>query len=184
MIATIAIVSNTGEDAINNIENQMYLLNCPLPIYEGVVLNNTDITIEGFAVVYNITHNVDINGFTTGNDQDKAGTKFICSIDELSPAPFGVLETPRQYGITLFGFIPYGQLGFVSDWLGTSFGRLQAGFTLISFFVTPANFNILGYGLGDIGGVALMFVIGIYAMCYIFIGLWIYKTVSPFSGAS
>lgn len=172
----LAIVSNTSQSALVEIEDEIYLMNCPLPIYEGVA---TNVAISGFAVLYDIEHNKDINGNTTTNDAEKVGTEFDCNADG---GLFGVSTTIRQYGVTLFDFIPYGFVGFLSDWFSHTFENGGALFRLISFFISPLNFNILGITIADLSGMALLMVIGIYAFCYICIGVMLYKVLSPFSG--
>lgn len=179
----LAIVSNVNQTSINNIEDQIFLMNCPLPIYEGVASGNpvtlTPINITGFSVEYFILHNRDINGNSTSNDQDKVGTEFDCNANN---GLFGASVTTRQYGITLFNFIPYGFVGYLADWLSHTFENLSALFVLISYFISPLNFNILNITIADLSGIALFFVIGIYAFCYVSIGIMLYKVLSPFSG--
>lgn len=176
-LAVLGIVSNSSAESIDVIQGQMFIMNCPLPIYNGVATLDPIAPFNGFALNYTVTSNPDI---TT----DFNGTKFECTYDPLSAPPhLGANTVIYNYGATtFFGTIPYGWLGYLSDTLGNIFGRLQAMFTLISFFVAPTNFNILGYSLTDLGGFALMFVIAIYAFCYIAIGAFLYKTLSPFSG--
>lgn len=144
----------------------MYLMNCPLPVYQG---NVTNLNIDGFSVTYNVTY----------SSSNSTGSLFECYT---TGNLFGVNEIVKDYGATAFGAIPYGWLGYTADSLTILFQRVQALFTLISFFISPTNFNILGYTIADISGIALMFVIAIYALCYISVGAWLYKTFSPFSG--
>lgn len=166
-LGILAIISNVGEDSINNIQDQMFLSNCPLPIYAGVANLNT---INGFAINYTVTYSASNN----------TGTYFEC---QASGGLFGVNTVIKDYGATLFDFIPYGWLGYIADFLTSLFQRLYAVFTLLSFFIAPTNFNILGYTLDDLSGIPLMVVIMVYGISYIFIGSWLYKTVSPFSGS-
>lgn len=172
----LAIVSNISQASLDNIQDQIFLMNCPLPIYEGIARN---VTITGFAITFDIEHNIDINNNSTTNDQDKVGTEFDCSAED---GLYGVNVGARQYGITLFSFIPYGQIGYLSDWLSHTFENLGALFNLISLFISPLGFNILGITISDLSGFALLMVIGIYAFCYVCIGVMLYKVLSPFSG--
>lgn len=167
----LAFISNTSAESIDNIEEQMYLMNCPLPIYDGIATLDS---IDGYAVNYTVSY---------GNGTNNEGTRFICSIDSITDN-FSASAEIIPYGETLFDFIPYGWLGYLSDTITQIFARLQAMFTLISFFVAPTNFNILGYTLEDITGIALAVVIGIYGVAYTFIGAMMYKILSPFSGVS
>lgn len=164
----IGFVSNTGE-SFNNIEDQMFLMNCPLPISNGIASFGSP-AITGFSLNYTVSYT---------NATDGTGTFFECTA---SDGLFGASISTKGYGDTLFSAIPIGFLGYLQDSLTTLFQRIQALFTLISYFVTPANFNILGYTLADIGAFGTFMVVAIYAFCYIVIGIMLYKVISPFSG--
>lgn len=176
IIIILGIISNTGQSSIKNIQSQLFIANCPNPIFEGVA---TDVDISGFAVVYNVTHNKDINGNPTTNDQDKVGTKFECTTPNNL---FQVTTTTRQYGATLFSAIPYGWVGYIADWLSLQLSKMQAMFTLLAYFITPSNFNILGFTLNNIGGMGLVIIIALYVFAYLPIMIFAYKTLSPFVG--
>lgn len=78
-----------------------------------------------------------------------------------------------------------GALFYVNDYVSEILvNKAGAFFTIVFFILSPANFNILGYTINDIGGVALMFIISIYALCYIAIAAMLYKMLSPFAGAA
>lgn len=168
----LAIASNASDTGLQSIQDQMYLMNCPLPIYNGIATLNS---IDGYALNYTIAYN---------NTVDSNGTFFRCSLDLLSNPHFNASSEIKEYGYTLFSAIPIGWLGFVSDSLTVLGQRIYAFFTLVSFFVTPSNFNLLGYTIADLTGIALMIVIGAYGLCYLFIGAMVYKIVSPFSGVT
>lgn len=167
----LGIVSNSSSDSLDNIEEQIFLINCPMPIFNGIAILNS---IDGYSVNYTVSYNV-LNGTST------EGTKFICSIDSITQA-FTASTSIEPYGASLFDTIPFGWLGYLADFMTSIFQTLQAVFTLISFFVTPTNFNILGFTLNDLSGIPLFSIIALYALCYISIGLMLYKLISPFSG--
>lgn len=169
-LALMGFVSNTSVASQNNIADQMFLMNCPLPIYNGIPTLHT---IEGFAINYTVSYT---------NATDGQGASFECLADGGSTT-FFAQRIVKDYGQTLFDFIPIGFLAYLSDSITTLFQRVQSMFTLISYFVTPTNFNILGYTLADLGTFALLIVIIIYAICYIVVGIMLYKVISPFSGA-
>lgn len=172
-LIVLAIVANSSEDSQQKIQNQMFLINCPLPSYDGL-WNATNVTIDGFAVIQNNTA-----GVAYGGD----GTVFRCLISANTPFPaFQVIMTNKNYQEVTLGF-PSGAFKFFGDFIGSAFQRISNVFQLIGFFITPTNFNILGFTLADLGGTALLLVIAIYALCYISIGVWLYKVISPFSGA-
>lgn len=176
ILAVLGIVSNTSETSLLHIEQQMFLANCPYPIYNGVATLNS---IDGYAVNYTVVKSDAIQA-------DFNGTRFDCTVDPLSAPPqIGASAAIVEYGASTFwGTIPYGYITYIADNLYTFASRALAGFTLVSFFVAPTNFNILGYTIDDIGGTALFFVIGLYGFCYITIAFMLYKVASPFSGAS
>ena len=178
LLIIMSIVSNSGETSIVNIENQLFLFNCPAPLFNGIV-NATDpgTTIEGFAVVW------DSSEVIYGGDNNQTGTFFDCYIAPLTPHPaFGVNLSQKNYGETAFSVIPIGWFSYLGDTLSNGFAKLQAMLTLITFILTPVNFSIMGFTIADLSGLALMAVIALYAIAYIFIGIFIYKTISPFVG--
>lgn len=167
----LSIVSNSSTESLRNIEEQVFLINCPLPIYDGIAVLNS---INGYSINYTVTH---------GNTTEGDGTLFICSIDSITGA-FTASTVIKPYGsASFFDVIPIGWLGYVADTITSAFDSVYHVFVLLSFFITPTNFNILGFTLDDLTGQALFMVIAIYGLCYIAIGILIYKVVSPFSGA-
>jgi|SRR6185503_751792 len=169
----LAVVSNTSEDSQERIQNQMFLINCPLPSYDGQY-NATNVTIDGFAVILNTS--------STEVSFGGEGTVFRCLITPLTPFPaFQVIMTNKDYQEVTLGF-PSGWFKFAGDFLGATFQQLNNIFQLIGFFVTPSNFSIFGFTLDDLGGTALALVISLYALCYVSIGILIYKVASPFAG--
>lgn len=90
---------------------------------------------------------------------------------------------PRAYNATAFSTIPTGWLLYTGDTLTTLFQKANALGGIILNFISPLGFNILGYGIADITGIALVLIIGIYALIYLFIGAMMWKILSPFAGA-
>lgn len=101
MLIIMSIVSNSGETSIVNIENQLFLFNCPSPIFNGVV-NATDpgTTIEGFAVVWDS----DAVIYSSGNNA--TGTFFNCYI--CVGSVFETVHTPTKIycGVSGLGGLP------------------------------------------------------------------------------
>lgn len=172
LLVIMSLVSNSGESSIDNIEAQMYLLHCPDPIYNGVA---TLQAIEGFRVNYTIAY--------SNSTTDFEGTFFVCTIDSIT-GNFQASAVIKEYDATLFDFIPIGWFGYVADWLSNGLQKVQAFFTLLTFVLLPVNFDVFGFTLADLSGLGLIAIIALYAFCYIWIGAWIYKTVSPFAGGS
>ena len=176
----LAIVANSSSDSQENIQRQMFLMNCPEPSYDGQY-NATNVSINGFSVLLgtNNSTNPYMNNVTFGGN----GTVFRCYVDTLSSGTgYTVTMSNKDYQEVTLGF-PSGWFKFAGDFIGQLFKRITELFIMIGFFVTPSNFNILGYTLDDISGLILLFVISLYAICYIAIAVLIYKVISPFSGA-
>lgn len=174
-LIVLAILSNSGEESQANIQRQMFLMNCPMPIYNGDI---TNLDILGFSVNYTVTYYDSLSDFN--------GTFFQCSYTP-NPDPDLDLEVnaiSKPYDSTLFSVIPIGWYGYLADFFVALFARLEAMFVLVGFFVTPTNFNILGFTIEDLSSYALMLVIGIYGLCYLAIGAMMYKILSPFSGGT
>jgi len=163
-LVILALVSNTSATGIANIQKQFNRISCPLPVGSGIwndtTTNPASFKFDNFA--YN-KRSVSNNTLT-----------FTCS------------EVRTQHGVDYNYGQPAVAIGiffYVNDYIGELlFNKGGAVATIIGFILTPANFNILGFTLANISGVALMFVIGLYALCYICIGAMVYKILSPFAG--
>lgn len=109
------------------------MTNCPLPIFQG---NVTDFSIEGLNVVYNVTYSSATNS---------TGSFFQCSYTT-EPLLLGVSEITKEYGYTVFDFIPIGWLGYVADWITALGQKIQAQLTVIWLFVNaPAEVTDLAF---------------------------------------
>lgn len=160
-MAVLSIVSNTAPTSISNIQEQFDRISCPMPSNTGL-WNNT-----GTLVFANATYNYP-------NVGNKTLTLTCTEVHTLNDFDYA-------YGSPTLAFAGFGF--YIGDWISELLAnKLTAFFTILFYILTPANFNILGYTLADIGGIALMFIITIYAVCYIAIGAMVYKIISPFSG--
>lgn len=151
-LMVMAFVSNSGTESTANIQDQIYLNNCPMPIYDGVA---TITDVNDFGVTYTL-----VNGNGTSNE----GTYFECSV---TAHLNGANTIIKEYGATLFSTIPYGWLGYIADYITSGFQHLQAFFTMVVYLLTPVNIDVFGYTISDINGLALVFVIGIYIFAYV-----------------
>jgi hypothetical protein len=160
LIAILAILGNTSATALTNIEQQFSRLTCPMPSQTGLwnasgVLQYTGATYN-YPSVSNMTLTLTCTEIHTTN-----------GVDYLYGSP----------GVAIGVFF------FIGDYISELFAnKLAAIFTLIAYVLTPANLSFLGFGIDDITGVALMFVISIYVFAYIFIGAMLYKIITPFAG--
>src|SRR6185503_20100134 len=127
-------------------------LSCHAPLYDGwdqsLSLDSNDV---------DIVHN--------GN-----GTYYECGFNISGQY---TARYTRDYHATAFSAIPTGWLNYVGDTITQFFFNAGAVIILIANFLTPLNFNILGYGIADISGIGAVVIIGLYAMAYLFIGAWI-----------
>lgn len=155
----MGIVSNSGATSSANMQDQIFFMNCPFPIYDGIA-SLTD--IDDFSVSYTVAY---------GNGTSNDGTFFECTVDGSHLK--GANTIIKEYGATFFDTIPYGWLGYIADYISVGLQHLQAFFTLVAFMITPVNFDVLGYTIADLSGIALMFVIGIYIFCYVGIGAFL-----------
>lgn len=151
----------------------MWTLQCPLPIYAGVVTNATIVNNAPFYVV-NYSNNTGGGG--------SYGSRFICDWD--SSVPDGVQRLNVQswnYGETLFSAFPSGWFVYASHTMTGYATKVGALATLIMDFFTPIGFSILGYSVFNITPFVLLIVIFMYAIAYLLIGVMLYKTLSPYA---
>jgi hypothetical protein len=174
-------LSNTNPTALNGVNLQFHILTCKLPIYNGVynLINQTT------------TYDVDLNGTAVapsglfGASSPFVGTFFNCydaNAGGLGPISLATATIIKEYGANCYAVIPCGMLGYVGDYLSAVAAKLQAMFTLVAFYLTPINFNILGFTIADMSPMAQMAILGLYGFDYIMIGVFIYKVLSPYTG--
>ena len=169
------MVANSGQTAVAKIEREIFFINCPAPIYRGIATLNS---INGLALNYTVDYGASPQGYSSSFN----GTFFECTFDSLSAPPgLGASTIIKEYGYQTLG-IPVGWFGFVADYLVHIFQQVQALTTLISYFLTPSNFDVLGFTLDDLGGISLMIIVVLYVFCYVPIVIFIYKAVSPLAG--
>jgi len=166
ILIIFGIIGNTSPTGISNIQFQFDKMNCPFPLWEGI----DHLTIDGeLAFGMNITHSSTPNNPDPEND---LGTAYRCEFDPTIDETSFYTST-YTFGATCFSVIPCGWFSFASETLTKVAEKITAFFTLLAFFLTPINFNILGFTLADIGGVGLMLVIAIYGFAYIGIVLYL-----------
>jgi len=171
----LAIISNSSITGQNEITNQISIMSCPFPIQEGVY-NTTSRNVDHDREINPTTHF--LTGNTTSDITKKAGTFFRCYTElnagQQVPA---VTVMPLPYGATCGYIFPCGWFAWVADTILILEQKLTAFFTIISFFITPVNFNIVGYTIGDLSGVASTFVLGIYMFIYLGIAIFIFSAI-------
>lgn len=77
-----------------------------------------------------------------------------------------------------FAGVPF----FIGDWISEGLDKLVAVIALGFSFVTPFNFSLLGYNLLAMPALAVVFVVLMYGMAYLFIGIMFYSMVSALRG--
>jgi len=174
-IGIVGFVSSQNPTNQDAMQVNFLKLSCPLPIREGVARN---VTFTGSTLSYDLEHGIDINNNPANNTKDFVGSYFLCGEDN----DFTASVTTKEYSAeNNFGF-PLGWFGYTSDTITAIVQKIVTMLTIMTSFLTPVNFNILGYTLGDLGAVATMAVITLYIFCYLMIAIMIYKVISPFSG--
>jgi hypothetical protein len=176
VIAILGFMSNQNPTSQQHISAIFNRITCPLPIANGV---DNDLTAPGI----NMTYNVDIDGNpagVNGTGNPIVGTQYICTDDPIN-GNLQISSAIKEYGANCFSAFPCGFFGYLNDWFSGMFDKLAAFFTLILQYLSPINFNILGFQLSDLNTTAQVAVLSFYAIEYIIIGISIYKIVSPYT---
>lgn len=163
-LSLISIISNTAPTNQDTIEDLFDRITCPMP-EAGGLWNSSGTIIHG-----NGTYNWERDG---SNGAQPPDTLTCTQVHTLQGVDYYYGQPAVAIGV--FYFIN----DYISELLGN---KVSAFFELIAFVLSPASLNFLGYTIADLTGVALMVVIGIYLMCYITIGVMIYKFITPFAG--
>ena len=162
-LAVLAVISNTSATSIGNITTQFNRITCPLPSQTGLWNASGVIQFSGGTYNYPNVGNMTLTLTCTN-------IHTLDTIDYFYGSP------------TLAGA---GAIFYVGDYVSEILAnKVTAFFTIVFFILTPANFNILGFTIADLSGIPLMFLIALYAVLYVCIGAMLYKTLSPFSGAT
>jgi hypothetical protein len=171
MLIIMGIVSNTSETAIEAVENQIFLINCPMPLNGALATLDS---INGLTVNYTIVYDNDTSDYHI--------TLFICTIDTIT-GNFTVNTEVYTSGTDWFSSTT-GTLFYLSAGITSLLEKVIAFLTLFSFILTPANFSVMGFGLADMSGTALMLIVAVYIVSYVFIVTWMWVTFNPFKGSS
>lgn len=170
LLVVMGIISNTSQTAITAVENQIFLINCPMPLNGAIGVLDT---IEGLTVNYTVTYDNDTSDYHI--------TVFFCSIDSITGALTANTEVYTS-GNDWFNST-VGTLFYFSSGITQGLSKIVSFLTIFAFILTPANFEILGFGIGDLSGASLMVLVGIYIVSYVFIVAWLWVTFNPFKGS-
>lgn len=171
IIMVMAIVSNTGQTATANIQQLMDRLGCPMP--EGNGLWNSSGTITHTNATYNWPNAGGGAGAQPIGNLTNGGTLTCTEVHTLDGVDYYFGQPAVAIGVFFY----------VNDYISELFGnKVTAVFTMIAYVLAPINFDVFGFTIADLSGVALMLVIGLYVFSYIPIGILIYKAISPFTG--
>lgn len=163
-LAVIAIVSNYAPTNQATIQTLFDRINCPLPAITGTWNSSGTIMYDGGRYNY--------NGNLGPSNTDLTLTCTVVHTIDGFDYFYGSPTLP-------FAGFPF----WLADFLSEFGNKIVAFFELVAFVLSPASLNVLGFTIADLEGFPLMFVIGIYVMCYIAIGAMLYKILSPFAGA-
>jgi len=160
IIGIMAIVSNSGTTSAANIQNLFDRMGCPMPASTGLFNSSGTIIFD--------------NG--TYNYPDVGNQTLTLTCTEIHTLD-GVDYYYGQPAVAI------GVFYYINDYISELFGnKISALFTIFGFILAPINFDVLGYTISDLSGIALMLVIGLYIFAYIPIGILLYKAISPFTG--
>lgn len=167
-IFILGVISNASVPSLVRIQFQFDRLTCPFPIHNG----QDQLILDGdLAFGVNVTH--------SGNATD-LGTKYACEFDPLS-GPSGATTfyaDYKDYDATCFSVIPCGWFTYALDFISAIADKFGAFFSLLIYFLTPVNFEIMGYDITDVSGLGLAFLIGTYVFFYIGIGQYFATYIS------
>lgn len=172
ILVIMGIVSNTNDKAFTEIENQIFLMNCPYPINGGTASN---VNIEGLTVTYDLVYD--------NSTSDYHLTIFECTITDPDTPLYAVntivLSTTNNWFDVAGSYLAY-----IMNYIFAVSKQIQGALTLFSFILTPANFSILGFTLNDLSGSAVAVVVMLYLFAYAMIVTWLYVTFNPLKGGS
>lgn len=173
ILVIMGIISNTNERSFTQIENQIFLMNCPYPINGGTA---TNINIDGLTANYTLVRDA-------SNSTNYHLTVFNCEVTDPDIPTYSaniiVYETANNWFDVGTSYLAY-----IMNYIFSFTKQIQGALTLFSFILTPANFEILGFTLNDLSGVAVAIVVILYLFSYAMIVAWLYVTFNPFKGGS
>jgi len=124
MLVLMGFVFGTFDNTIPQINQQEFLINCPLPLQNQI------------ATLHNIvgtTLNYTVSSTTFNGSSGNSGTFFDC---QLQPnGLFGANTVIKPYGATLFSSIAYGWFAYIGDTIGQGLGKIPAYITLIYLYL-------------------------------------------------
>lgn len=166
-IFILGVVSNASVPSLVRIQYQFDRLTCPFPTHNG----QDQLIFDGeLAFGVNITH----------SSAPDNGTKYTCEFDPLSGENGATTfyADYKNYDETCFSVIPCGWFTYALDFLTMIADKFGAFFSLLVYFLTPVNFEIMGYDINDVTGLGLAFLIGTYVFFYIGIGQYFATYIS------
>lgn len=160
-LITLGFINQTNPSAQEETQKKFNEMTCPMPAITG--LWNASGTIQYSGATYN---------YPSVSNQTLT----------LTCTPIHTLD-----GFDYFYGTPLNAIGgtliFIADYISEAFYKIQSFFSLLASILSPASFDLFGYTIDDIGLMGQIFVTSLYIVCYIFIGVGIYKIVNPFGGA-
>lgn len=134
----IGFVDGSFTGGVTSLNNQFFLMNCPLPLENQNVNGSAPTTF----ISNNALYYVPLQPNQLVGNSTNVGTFFYCSI--VTPPASGtqsVIITTRNYGQTVASF-PVGWFSYVGDTIGSAFGKIIIGLQIAyTFFTTPADMS-------------------------------------------
>ena len=155
----MGFVFGSFTNGVQSINNQVFLINCPLPLQNAIATLHS---IVGTTLNYTVVQNGNVayvNGGNATTLASSSGTYFDCFIQ-----PNGLLGADtiiKPYGLTTFQ-IPTGWFAWLGDTISQILGKIPQSLTLMyQFFTTPADVSgIVWFNLVTVI-LLLMFTMGV-----------------------
>lgn len=147
------------QSSVQAISKQQFLLNCPLPISNGVITFGNPAIVDGLRLNYTVNTGGSYQAFGSSNYN---GTYFDCYLDHLAFPPDNptAIAITKNYGATLFSVIPYGWYAWVGDSVSVFVGKVQPFLTMVYLmFTAPAQ--VTGLVWFTYAQVFMLFLIGL-----------------------
>lgn len=160
LIIVIGFVSNQNATSLSDVQDRFEELLCPMPAGSGLWNNTGTITYSGGTYNY-------------PNVSNQTLTLTCTPIHTLDGVDYAFGQPTVAVGVFFFAV----------DYISEGLHKVGSFFAIIGIYLTPINFEILGFDLNDVGTLGTMAIISMYLFCYTWIGIGIYKVVNPFGGS-
>jgi hypothetical protein len=197
-IMIMGLVGNTTSFSDNSsvAGNAFIGLQCPMPDGNGAFDELRGIGPANNNTRRSLTYNWNETKWVETGDgryltSDGGVATALNTQDGISCSPVHTFGQPEGCGQTngngcdyLFGSptVALGVLFYAVDYIAEFFHKLASFFVLVGSLLSPVDWTIFGLTIDDLDTTVQSFLWGGYIFFYTFIGAWVYKVVSPFTG--